>query len=112
MTEKLLKTSATRTDAAFARCRRAVSVYRAVGGFDERYEGWGVEDLDMRLQISLFTNAIFGEVSLSLLTAVPPDEELRTQFYAEKNAKVSDQKLHSGGTGDIARRTAIRTEYP
>lgn len=67
-----------------------VDAYAAIGGYDEGYEGWGVEDLDMRLQLRLRTPLIVGEVPLTLISGMPHDDALRTQFYREKNPRISD----------------------
>jgi len=64
--------------------------FQALGGFDERYEGWGVEDLDMRLQLRLILPLIVGEVPLTLLRGMQHDDSLRTQFYDQKDLMASD----------------------
>lgn len=61
--------------------------FEAVGGYDEAFEGWGVEDNDiyLRLQRAGLTKADFPN---SLLRAIPHGDALRTQ-----NARIQDHVL-------------------
>lgn len=56
-----------------------------IGGMDERFEGWGAEDLDLRLR--LFTRATRAYVRLNPngLVSLSHSDDLRTQFYEDKS---------------------------
>jgi hypothetical protein len=83
--------------------------FRAAGGFDEQYRGWGIEDLDMRLQLRLRLPLIVGEIPLTLVSGIAHEDALRTQFYDQKDVKASDlanqelmlQKLNRQNAGTI-----------
>ncbi|HVV52835.1 MAG TPA: glycosyltransferase family A protein [Polyangia bacterium] len=64
----------------------------ATRGYDERFEGWGSEDLDLRLRLRFAERLELGEVPLDLLRGLPHDSALRTQFYAEKDWRASNRR--------------------
>lgn len=61
----------------------------ASGGFDERFVGWGAEDLDMRLKLYFKLGLPFGQIPPKLLTALPHEDELRVAHYQQKNRSES-----------------------
>jgi len=65
---------------------------RATCGYDERFEGWGSEDLDLRLRLRFSERLDVGEIPLELLEALDHPEELRTQFHAEKNWRANNRR--------------------
>lgn len=65
---------------------------RATHGYDERFEGWGSEDLDLRLRLRFSEHLDYGEVPLSLLRGLPHGDELRTQFYEQKEKRTSNRR--------------------
>jgi hypothetical protein len=59
-----------------------------VGGYDENYQGWGCEDLDMRLRLYL-EGSVFENIPAVFLSSIPHGNDLRTQHYAVKNHMIS-----------------------
>lgn len=59
-----------------------------VKGYDEGYQGWGCEDLDMRLRLHL-SGSVFGYLSTTSLSSIPHTDDLRTRNYAVKNHMIS-----------------------
>ncbi len=52
-----------------------------VGGFDERYRGWGAEDIDMRARLKLLAGLEHEHIPLRYLGALEHPDQLRTRFY-------------------------------
>lgn len=65
-----------------------VDDFLKVGGYDVNYQGWGCEDLDMRLRLHL-EGSIFETVPSVFLSSIPHGNDLRTQHYVVKNHMVS-----------------------
>jgi N-terminal domain of galactosyltransferase len=65
---------------------------RATRGYDERFEGWGSEDLDLRLRLRFSERLELGEIPLDLLRGLTHPEELRTRFHVEKNWRASNRR--------------------
>ena len=56
------------------------ALFEASGGFDEWFEEWGGEDLELRLRLHLEQRARYGELPLSFFTELRHGDALRTQF--------------------------------
>lgn len=68
--------------AGFLVCRR--EVFDRAGGYDERMEGWGFEDDDMRRRL-LGEGLRLERLPADAIELVPHGDERRTRFYAEKD---------------------------
>jgi GT2 family glycosyltransferase len=64
--------------------------FAAVGGFDESFQGWGGEDIELRLRLHLVGGLSYGEVPLELLHPIQHDDSLRTRFYEERSVARSN----------------------
>jgi hypothetical protein len=60
------------------------------GGFDESFTGWGGEDIEFRVRLALIHGLHFGDVPEELVEALPHGDDLRTRFYHQKNAALSN----------------------
>ena len=56
-----------------------------VGGMDERFEGWGAEDLDLRLRLWTRAMRAFVRLNPNGLVSLSHSDDLRTQFYENKS---------------------------
>lgn len=65
---------------------------RATHGYDERFEGWGSEDLDLRLRLRFSEKLEFGEIPLELLQGLRHADDLRTRFHVEKDWRASNRR--------------------
>jgi hypothetical protein len=63
---------------------------RATRGYDERFEGWGSEDLDLRLRLRCAEKLEIGEIPLDLVRGLTHANELRTQFHAQKDWRANN----------------------
>jgi len=71
----------------------AASIYRGVGGFDERYRGWGSEDLQFAFDFSQKSSPIIFALDLWAEHQVHPRKNL---FYAHKRKyKRFERAIHS-----------------
>jgi hypothetical protein len=52
-----------------------------IGGMDERFEGWGAEDLDMRLRLRFRRHLDYTRINPSTLLSLPHSDALRTELY-------------------------------
>jgi N-terminal domain of galactosyltransferase len=68
------------------------SALRSANGYDERFAGWGSEDLDLRLRLRFSEKLEYGEVPLTLLSGLPHGDELRIQFYEQKDKRASNRR--------------------
>jgi hypothetical protein len=64
--------------------------FEAVGGYDEAFEGWGSEDLDMTTRLWLAGRSVAAFPG-ELLTSLPHGEDERTRFHA-----IGDRGLNVG----------------
>jgi hypothetical protein len=64
--------------------------FAEVQGFDETYRGWGGEDIDVRVRLRLLLGIEHGDIPVEMVEAIPHENDLRTRFYREKNAVVSN----------------------
>jgi hypothetical protein len=64
----------------------------SVNGFDERFQGWGGEDIELRLRLHLLGGLDFGFVPLPLAQPILHDDSLRSQFYTVRNITVSNRE--------------------
>ena len=55
-----------------------------VGGMDERFEGWGAEDLDLRLRLWTRASRSYWRLDPGGLVSLAHSDDLRTQFYEDK----------------------------
>jgi hypothetical protein len=62
------------------------------GGFDEAIEGYGGEDIEMRLRLRLLLGLEAVELPPGHVFALPHSRELRTRHYAEPNAAISNER--------------------
>lgn len=58
--------------------------FKAVGGYDEAFQGWGGEDDDLRARLVALGRMPAGFPS-SLVDEIPHDDEVRVRFYEIKN---------------------------
>ena len=91
------------------------SALERIGGYDERFGGWGCEDLDLYERLR---RAGYREKPLprELLAAIPHDDELRTRFlgpgsrgsqYAVNQAYLTLKGMLESITGDSLRGDAL-----
>ncbi len=66
--------------------------FRDLGGFDEEFEGWGGEDIEMRLRLHLVGGLGYADVPLHLASPIPHDNVLRTQYYQETSIFASNRQ--------------------
>lgn len=88
----------------------AVSVerFRAVGGYDEGMQGWGSEDLDLRLRLYLSPGYSSLEcMPAELFRPIPHGDDLRTRFYSEKDKQSSQQRNFQRLVDNIERSTRV-----
>ena len=57
-----------------------------VGGYDSKFGEYGHEDLDLRLRLYLKTGR-FGNIEANLLSTIPHEDSLRTQYLNSKLPK-------------------------
>lgn len=62
----------------------------AAGGLDERMQGWGSEDLDLRLRLFLCQGLTAHALEPTELSAIEHDDWLRSRHYQEQNLQVSN----------------------
>jgi hypothetical protein len=67
------------------------ALFALSGGFDEWFEEWGGEDLELRLRLHLQHGAAYDEVPLSFFTELRHDDALRTQFRKIANPDQSNR---------------------
>lgn len=72
-----------------------------VGGYDVNFQGWGAEDLEMRVRLFLKAGLSFGEISADLASSIPHEDQLRTKHYQEKNKDRSHDRNLSLLCGNI-----------
>lgn len=65
--------------------------FESIQGFDERFQGWGGEDIELRLRLYMLAGQDFGFVPLALTRPIQHDDSLRSQFYTTRNILVSNQ---------------------
>jgi len=70
----------------------ATREFWAVHGADEGFVGWGAEDLDLRLRLHLKRSLRVVDIPIEFVFAIPHDDDLRTQFYSEKDKMASHTK--------------------
>jgi hypothetical protein len=63
--------------------------FRAVGGPDPSFLGWGSEDIEYRMRVHYLGKFGFQVIDPSILGSIPHDDTDRTRFYAEKNIQTS-----------------------
>lgn len=66
--------------------------FETLGGFDETIVGYGGEDIEMRLRLSLVGGLSYVELPPRLLHGIPHPAELRTRHYAERDPEVTNAK--------------------
>jgi N-terminal domain of galactosyltransferase len=59
------------------------------GGYEESFEGWGVEDTELRLRLYLVHGVDFGEIPIRFLRPISHADRLRTRFYRVKDYRVT-----------------------
>ena len=64
--------------------------FTSSGGFDETFSGWGAEDIEFRIRLALLHGLGYGDVPGELVEALHHGDDLRTQFYRQKNAHLSN----------------------
>jgi hypothetical protein len=63
-----------------------------IQGFDEHFQGWGGEDIELRLRLYMVAGLDFAFVPVSLARPIPHDDSLRSQFYAVRNITISNRE--------------------
>lgn len=63
--------------------------YTASGGYDERFEGWGAEDFDMRCRLYFKLGLPYVEIPCALAESIPHDDHHRVRFYPIKEKQQS-----------------------
>jgi hypothetical protein len=66
--------------------------FAKVGGFDEKFLGWGGEDIELRLRLYLLGGLSYGDVPLTLARPMEHDDSLRTRFYAQDDIHDSNRR--------------------
>ena len=69
----------------------AAQDYLRTDGFDETFEGWGAEDIEFRLRLHVVHGLRYADIPLPMLRAIPHAEQLRTEFYKEKDIRKSSK---------------------
>jgi GT2 family glycosyltransferase len=64
--------------------------FAQAGGFDETFTGWGGEDIEFRIRLALLHGLGYADVPEELVEPIPHGDDLRTRFYRQKNASVSN----------------------
>ncbi len=67
----------------------AAEQFLRVRGFDEGYDGWGHEDVDMRLRLRLVAGMDFAEIPGEHVSSLPHPDSLRTSNYPIKDKAAS-----------------------
>ena len=62
-----------------------VEDFRRVGGFNEHFRDWGLEDIEMRLRLNLRGGCTFGRVPVELMATIPHSDARRTEHYPHQN---------------------------
>jgi hypothetical protein len=65
--------------------------FTAVNGFDEQFQSWGGEDIELRLRLYMVGGQDFGFVPIALARPIQHDDSLRSQFYTARNIQASNQ---------------------
>lgn len=60
-----------------------VEPFVSVRGFDESFQGWGGEDIEMRFRLHLVAGLDFSDVPWTLTDPIQHDDGLRTKYYEE-----------------------------
>jgi hypothetical protein len=63
--------------------------YLRAGKYDETYDDWGMEDMDMRLRLRLKCDIPYSLIPTTLAKPITHGDSLRTRFYAQKDKQVS-----------------------
>jgi hypothetical protein len=69
-----------------------LSDFLAVGGASPCLEGYGMEDLDLRLRLYLRRGLAWERFPAGSFSAIPHSDELRTAHYVEKNKFVTGER--------------------
>lgn len=64
----------------------------AVNGFDESFQGWGSEDIDMRIRLRLMQHLDYTFVPTGMLTPIEHPDALRIAFYNEPHLGFTNQR--------------------
>ncbi len=67
--------------------------FSRAGGYDERFIGYGREDIDLRLALGVGLGCSWGFVPGHLLDAVPHGHELRTRFQSDSMAESEERAI-------------------
>jgi glycosyltransferase involved in cell wall biosynthesis len=62
--------------------------FKSICGYDEVYENWGCEDLDLYFRLAL-SGLGAGSFPQSYLSSLDHNDDVRTQFYKEKDRTIS-----------------------
>jgi hypothetical protein len=65
--------------------------FTAVNGFDEQFQSWGGEDIELRLRLYMVGGQDFAFVPIALARPIQHDDSLRSQFYTARNIQASNQ---------------------
>lgn len=60
--------------------------FAASGGYDENFEGWGYQDIDMRLRLAVKLGMGFEEIPAHLVSAISHSNEVRGRHYQESRS--------------------------
>jgi hypothetical protein len=60
------------------------------GGYDERHQGWGAEDLDMRMRLFFKEQLGCAEIPAEAVSAIGHDDPTRVAHYEEKDKLASN----------------------
>lgn len=68
------------------------SHFNMVGGFDQRMEGWGGDDMDMRVKLYAFRELEWKYIPLELVDPIHHDDSERVRYYVESDKRVTNHK--------------------
>jgi GT2 family glycosyltransferase len=69
--------------------------FEDIGGYDEAFEGYGAEDLEMRCRLILRGGLAIQDLPPHLVHALPHGDDLRTRYYEMSNVAASERRNFS-----------------
>lgn len=82
-------------------------MFQRCGGYDEKFVGWGGEDIDLRLRLHVDMDLDFEEIPVSLFKTLEHSDELRTAHYSEKDPDRSNMLNYVRLVQGLRKRTGL-----